>query len=129
MAKFPIGCCGYYCARCDIYIASTSSDLARKANLAVKLSKDRGKKLTADDVHCWGCWSNNRNCWGKRCFFRKCTGKKGLDFCYQCHEFPCAELKEYYQKRPDAYENLIQISKVGLDAFASDMANQLHEEE
>lgn len=121
MARSPVGSCGLYCGKCEIYIASMSSDDKRKAALAAKLSKIKGKKIAAEDVHCWGCWSNNRNCWGKRCEFRKCAADKGIDFCYQCPEFPCNDLNKFYDTQPQARDNLIQISKKGFDAFVSEM--------
>jgi len=121
MAKSPIGCCGLHCASCDIYIASTSSDDSRKADLAVKYSQIKGKKLSAEDMHCWGCWSNSRNCWGRRCEFRKCANDKGIDFCYQCREFPCQNLLLYYSDHVQARENLTQISKLGFEAYITEL--------
>ena len=129
MARSPIGCCGLHCAICEIYIASTTSDEQRKAKLAVELSQQRGKKLSPDDVHCWGCWANNRNCWGKRCNFRKCSADKGIDFCYKCMEFPCDELIAFYRENPQARENLTQISKKGFEAFVSEISSMATEEE
>jgi hypothetical protein len=129
MARSPIGSCGTHCGTCEIYIASTTGDDKRKASLAPKLSRARGKKVSPDDVHCWGCWSNNRNCWGKRCQFRKCVNDKGIDFCYQCNDFPCADLNAFYETHPQARQNLIQISKVGFDAFISDIMSRGGEEE
>ena len=129
MARSPIGCCGLHCGMCDIYIASTTSDDKRKAKLAVKLSKQLGKKLTPDNVHCWGCWANNRNCWGKRCFFRKCSDEKGLDFCYKCADYPCNELQEFYVENPGARDNLSRISKQGFEAFVSEISAMATEDE
>lgn len=123
MARSPVGSCGMYCGKCDIYVASTSSDTKLKANLAAKLSRVKGRKLGPDDIHCWGCWSNNRNCWGKKCEFRRCAMDKGIDFCYQCMEFPCHGLTEFYNSRPEARENLVRISKKGFEAFVSEMTS------
>ncbi len=129
MARSPIGCCGLHCGMCEIYIASTTSDEKRKAKLADRLSKEMGKKISPDNVHCWGCWANNRNCWGKKCNFRKCSNEKGLDFCYKCSEFPCDELVAFYEKNPDARENLTHISKRGFEFFISDILMQGTEDE
>lgn len=129
MAKSPIGCCGLHCGKCEIYIASTTSDEKRKAVLASKLSEQLGRKLTPDNVHCWGCWANNRNCWGKRCFFRKCSAEKGLDFCYKCADFPCEQLLRFYEDNPHARENLMQISKRGFEAAVADLSNIVTENE
>ena len=121
MARSPVGSCGIYCGKCRIYIASMSSDARLKSSLAAELSKTRGRKLGPDDIHCWGCWSNNRNCWGKKCEFRKCAMDKGLDFCYKCLEFPCQGLVEFYDRHPEARDNLTRISKKGFEAFVSEM--------
>jgi hypothetical protein len=129
MARSPFGCCGTQCSACEIYIASTSVDDKRKSALAAKLSKVRGKRLSPDDVHCWGCWSNNRNCWGKRCYFRKCAADKGIDYCYKCRDFPCSELSRYYQTHSQSQENLIQISKMGFEAYNSKLMSRGSEEE
>jgi len=128
MAKSPFGFCGLYCARCEIYIASTSSDLKQKAVLAEQLSEIQGKNIAPDDIHCWGCWANNRNCWGKRCHFRKCASDKGIDFCYQCQEFPCEKLVDFYEKHPEARDNLTHISKKGLEAFFAELMTKEEDE-
>jgi len=124
VAKSTIGYCGLFCASCEIYIASTTSNERHKAKLAKRLAKELDKKITADDIHCWGCHANNRNCWGKKCFFRKCADDKGIDFCYQCHEYPCEQLAEFYEKHPDARENLTQVCKIGVDSYVSELINR-----
>ncbi len=129
MARSPIGCCGLYCGMCEIYIASTTSDDKRKAVLASSLTKRLGKKIAPNNVHCWGCWSNNRNCWGKKCFYRKCAADKGIDFCYRCAEFPCDELNKFYAENPQAKENLARIGKNGFEVFVSEISSMATEDE
>jgi hypothetical protein len=123
MPGMLVGCCGRYCVKCPIYIASTTSDNKKKEELAVKYSKQLDKKISPDDIHCWGCRAGNRNCWGKKCRFRKCAGDKGVDFCYQCKEFTCPDLLNFYVEYPEAQENLNRICKIGIDAFISEMAS------
>ncbi len=122
MHKSLIGYCGIYCAKCPIYLSSTTSDYQKKAELARELSEDRGKKLSPEDIHCWGCRSANKNCWKKRCQFRKCAGDKGIEFCYQCSEYPCPELETFYETHPESQHNLTRICKVGVNAFIAEMA-------
>ena len=122
MPGVPVGYCGYYCARCPIYVACTTSDVKMQEKLARKFSREAGEKLAAEDVHCWGCRAGNRHCWGKDCEIRKCAGEKGIDFCYQCREFPCVALSRTYDKYPEARENLSRICKIGVEAFVSEMS-------
>ena len=129
MAKSPIASCGFYCTTCEIYVATTTSDILQKEELADRLSRDQGKKIAADDIHCWGCWASNRHCWGKKCFFRKCAGDKGIDFCYQCHEYPCTKLGNFYKKHPQAKENLTQISKIGIESYVSELIGREEQNE
>ncbi len=124
MPGILIGFCGQYCARCLVYIASTTSDSRKKERLAKKYSKELGKNLSADNIHCWGCRADNKNCWGKSCQFRKCAQEKGIEFCYQCREFPCPELEKYYENHPEPQQNLRRISKIGVDAFVSETASR-----
>ena len=124
MPGIPIGFCGQYCGICPVYIASTTSDIRKKEKLAKKYSKELGKKLSADNIHCWGCRADNKNCWGKGCQIRKCAQEKGIEFCYQCSEFPCPELEKYYEKYPEPQQNLRRISKIGIDAFIAETTSK-----
>jgi len=130
LARSLVGYCGVYCLECQIYISSTTSDLRVKARLAQELSKsqDQTRKqvgnISPDSIHCWGCRSNSKHCWKKRCLFKKCAADKGFDFCYQCSEFPCDELAQFYAQRPNGRDNLALISKIGTEAFISRMSGR-----
>ena len=124
MPGMIVGYCGLYCAKCLIYIASTTSDDKKKERLAKKYSRELGKKIGSEDIHCWGCRAGNRNCWGKKCQFRKCASDKGIDFCYQCSEFPCPDILSFHEKHLDAQENLNRICKIGIDAFISEKSSK-----
>ena len=122
MARSLIGACGIVCSSCPIFIATASSDMPQKELLALELSATRGKKLQPPDIACWGCRSSDRNCFSAKCFFRKCVKNKGLEFCYRCGEFPCHKLKGFYKENPSAQENLRKICKIGVEAFAAQLA-------
>ena len=124
MTKMLVGYCGRYCAECLIYIASTTSNEKQKEKLARKYSKELDKKLTADNIHCWGCRADNKNCWGKDCQFRKCADDKGMEFCYQCSEYPCPDLMKFYEKYPEAKQSLQRICKIGVDAYISEISSK-----
>lgn len=122
MARLLIGYCGAYCTSCPIFIASTSSDQKKKAQLAGQLSEEKGEKISPEDINCWGCRALSKNSWSRNCQFKKCASDKGIEFCYQCGEYSCSDLQKHYEKHPDARESLKKISKIGVDAFLSEMA-------
>jgi hypothetical protein len=80
--------CGLYCGACSVHRARTDISLAEK------LAKRLG--MAAKDVACSGCRSQKGlvsvigppACETYEC----CVEKKGLEFCYQCHDFPCLKL-------------------------------------
>lgn len=122
MARQLISYCGIYCAKCEIFIASTLSDQKKKAQLAKQLSEEKGGKITPKDISCLGCRASEKNSWTQDCQIRKCASEKGIEFCYQCEEFPCSNLQTFYKKNPGPRENLKKISKVGVDAFLSEIS-------
>ncbi len=121
MARQFISYCGIYCANCPIFIAGALSDKKKKAQLAKKLSEEMGKKITPEEISCLGCRSSTKSHWTQDCKIRKCASEKGIEFCYQCEEFPCSSLHEFYKKNQEPRENLKKISKVGVDAFLAEI--------
>jgi len=97
--------CGMNCNVCSAYLAYSRN-----------LPKKRGKIN-----HCSGCRPR-----GKECSFlkRRCgkIGKGGFEFCFECEEFPCDNLKkidERYRKNYNTsfIRNLKEIKKVGVEGF------------
>jgi hypothetical protein len=80
--------CGLYCGACPLYKAQTDRVLAEK--LAPRLG------LAVESCTCSGCRAQ------KGCVsvmgepicetYDCCVNEKGLDFCYECTDFPCSKL-------------------------------------
>ncbi|MBN1692309.1 MAG: DUF3795 domain-containing protein [Dehalococcoidales bacterium] len=112
--------CGYCCLSCAGYEHSVCDDdvviqkEAKRANLSV--DELRGS--------CAGCRPKqgrpimNMLCQTYDC----CVNKKGLDFCYQCEDFPCLKLApisgmaEVRRHNTKIY-NLLMLKKLGLDEY------------
>ena len=95
--------CGIYCGACRQYL------LWKK-----DLLEERGYK-----IGCKGCRIRN-----KRCAFirRDCSllRKKKIEFCYECNEFPCQNLKKIDSLYREKYNvnminNLKRIEKIGTE--------------
>ena len=126
--------CGrYYCALCS-YHRGTIVDAA--ADLLTFVEKIGSLKLMADAYNicdysefvkgltwlasqtepCKGCRFGGGWSWWRDCPARNCCIQKGIDFCYQCDDFPCENL----QKGPllEARKSIIdannQIRKIGI---------------
>ncbi|MFX1326307.1 MAG: DUF3795 domain-containing protein [Promethearchaeota archaeon] len=97
--------CGIYCGACRQYLL-----------LKKDLLEERGYKKG-----CKGCRIRNKNC----AFIRRdCTAlkKKELDYCYECEQFPCHNLKKIdsqYRKRwsVNLIENLKRIEEIGVEQW------------
>jgi len=97
--------CGLYCGTCRQY-------LLRKKDLLAKRGYKRG---------CEGCRVRNKKC----AFIRRDCPlllKNELEFCYECDEFPCENLKkldDLYQERysVNLIGNLKRIEEIGLEKW------------
>jgi hypothetical protein len=94
--------CGMNCAICIAHIGYHMNNSKKK-------------------VACTGCRIRNKNCAFiiKRC---KYLPKKEVEFCFECSEFPCENLKKLDKKYRTKYnmsmiENLEFIKKNGMKKF------------
>jgi hypothetical protein len=54
----------------------------------------------------------------------KCAADKNIDFCVECKEYPCAELKEFQAKMPhriELWDSLKRIKAAGYKAWYTEM--------
>lgn len=53
------------------------------------------ESLTADDIRCRGCLSDERFLHCRQCDIRNCTQEKGYTGCHECSEFPCDYIENF----------------------------------
>ena len=95
--------CGLYCGVCAIYIAHRDNNekfkerLAGlyKGNVAGKGTLPGSEQLSAKDIHCQGCLSDDLFMHCNQCDIRDCTIKKGYSGCHECDEFPCEYIDHF----------------------------------
>ncbi|MGA1870165.1 MAG: DUF3795 domain-containing protein [bacterium] len=82
--------CGLDCFNCEIYEENITEEM--KKQFALKIQKD------PEEVACKGCRPEN-GCkhLGQPCETLKCIEDKGLEFCFECEEFPCVKLQPVKQ--------------------------------
>jgi len=111
--KTLIAACGLFCPSCAIFIAS-NEDTERLERQAESLN------LTVEKTRCEGCRSQKRNANCNKCFMLKCTIEKGINFCSECRQYPCKELKNFQSIMPhriELWKDLDRIKKVGFEIF------------
>ena len=101
--------CGLFCPSCTLYIASTD-DPERLTKLALMFG------LSEEEMRCHGCSSDVRGPTCQNCKLVECATEKGVEFCAQCADYPCEDLKEFQVSRPhraDLFEDGQRIREIG----------------
>lgn len=95
--------CGLYCGVCAIHIAHRDANQKLKEKL-VNLYRGgtpgkgvlpNAENLTADDIRCQGCLSDDRFMHCQQCAIRSCTQARGYAGCHECRDFPCQHIADF----------------------------------
>ena len=95
--------CGLYCGVCAIMMAHRDHNQKLKERLATlykgevpgKGTLPNSENLSAEDIRCHGCLSDELFTHCRQCEIRACTGEKGYTGCHQCDEFPCQSIEHF----------------------------------
>jgi hypothetical protein len=88
--------CGIDCeSQCSIYSAYHSNDELKRRQLALLFFNDENRW---SEIRCDGCKGEQALCWGLTCPVKKCAIRQGIEFCIQCHSYPCPALRQRQQK-------------------------------
>jgi hypothetical protein len=111
--------CGIDCFNCEIY----------ESNVTAELQQAIGQRMQRDpkEVKCQGCRVSGCFILPKGCKARACAAAKGVEFCFECDQFPCRMLQpclDGAEKYPQNFKlyNLCRIQRVGLETWARDEA-------
>lgn len=107
-----IAVCGLNCSKCDISHASHNPEIAQQ--IADWFKKERDTEVKIKDIRCLGCKGERTKHWSPDCWILKCcVDEKGLEFCYECEEFPCERLKKWAKKSKKYGEALNRFKEMG----------------
>ena len=95
--------CGLYCGVCAIYMAHRDTNQKFKERLAALYrggvpgmgTLPNSENLSAADIRCNGCLSDDRFMHCNQCGIRACAQQKGFEGCHQCAEFPCRRIESF----------------------------------
>jgi hypothetical protein len=113
--------CGLDCSQCAIRQIPIDAKQAKEVIVWFKdmgwLKQEEGiKEAIEKKMYCKGCRSDRTDVhWTPDCFILECCiDKKGLEFCYECNEFPCKRLLEWSEqgsRYKNALKNLTNIKE------------------
>ncbi len=90
--------CGLFCPACHVFIG-TKEDPARLAMMARRFQRP------LEEMQCNGCRSEKRCFYCRdKCTMSRCAAAKGIEFCGECAEYPCKELKAFQAELPHRIE-------------------------
>ncbi len=110
--------CGLFCPACSAFIGSTEEP-ARLQTIANNF------QVPVEKVECKGCRSDKRGLYCENyCKMTRCAAEKGIDFCYQCQEYPCSDIKTFQALMPhriELWQSQDRIKEVGWERWYAEM--------
>lgn len=101
--------CGLYCEACTLFIATNEDPARLKAFAKVYNSSEEA-------IKCYGCRSDRRGPYCQICTMFDCAAERGIDFCSECEEYPCDNLKQFQSEMPhriELWKDLDRIKAAG----------------
>lgn len=116
--------CGIDCFNCEFF--HTNIDGFFSAMPAARKSAFEARGMTIDKLRCNGCREGGCTTIGGKCDTLECVKQKGVEFCYECKDFPCSKLQplaEGADKYPHNLKvfNLMSIKNRGIEAWAAEI--------
>ena len=126
--------CGIACFNCPVCVDKPSLKTAVMSGL-VKLMLFKKLDFKKRNSVCRGCRDEEGKCravgFTEPCKIYACSTKKGVEFCFQCAEFPCDHLQPYRNKSQLPHNtkmyNLCLIKKMGVEEWAQTKATEVAE--
>ncbi|MBN1202878.1 MAG: DUF3795 domain-containing protein [Anaerolineae bacterium] len=115
--------CGLYCGACPVFLATADSSPDALQALAEQMNTD------PETLRCYGCKSEKTVTWRSGCRLKACARERGLEFCIECDEYPCANLVAFTIDRQYAYHTLVLknmevIRREGVTAWLEQQAGR-----
>jgi hypothetical protein len=116
--------CGIDCFNCELFGDNITPELQER------IAQYRSEPQAS--IRCLGCRETGCLVITGECATKTCVAEKGVDFCYECGDFPCNRLHpcaERAETFPQSFKvfNLCRIKKVGLDRWAEEEAAAVRE--
>ncbi len=124
MCEKIVAPCGIDCFNCEMYKDNITPDFQERISARMGVPKEK--------ITCNGCKDGSMclllDIRGLKCKTLECVKTKGVDYCFQCNDFPCEFLMPVADnalKVPHNMKvyNLCTIKRIGLEAFCEKAAD------
>lgn len=114
--------CGIDCFNCPVFEDNLT------AEMQLDIAEKRGMK--PEQVTCKGCRVSGCFLLPNGCEAKSCIERKGVEFCFECDEFPCPMLQpalDGAELYPQNYKlfNLCRIKNVGVEKWAKEESMEI----
>ena len=109
--------CEFFCTNIDTFFATMAPE--RKAGF-------HARGMTIEKLRCNGCRHGGCTAIQGKCDTLECAKQQGVEFCFECKDFPCRKLQplaegaERYPHNLKVY-NLTTIKNRGIEAWAAEV--------
>jgi len=123
LEEWDISICGLNCAKCDIYQAAHGNDKLRD-EIVNWFREKHNKIVKPEQIICEGCRGPLDDHWSPKCKLMLCARNKGLQYCFQCEDFPCVNVNKFssddifHHRR--TIENLKRMKKIGIKGWIAE---------
>lgn len=114
--------CGIDCFNCELFEDNITPQMQQY--LA------QFKKVAPETIRCHGCRVSGCLVTPGECQTKQCVAAHGVEFCYECSEFPCQKLQpcqdgaETYPQNFKSF-NLCRMKAVGVEKWAEEESAQI----
>lgn len=118
--EWDISVCGLNCAKCDIHQASYGNEKLLRETIEW-FKKERNETIKPEQINCDGCRGSLKRHWSPECKMMLCAKNRGLQYCFQCEDFPCTILNEFSSDgiphHKQTVKNMKRMKEVGIEAW------------
>lgn len=123
LGKWSISVCSLNCAKCDMYHASHGNEKLRD-EIIEWFKKERNETIKPEQVRCEGCRGPLDAHWSSDCKMMLCAKERGLQYCFQCKDFPCTNVNEFgsdgISHHKKTVENSKRMKEIGIEAWIAE---------
>jgi hypothetical protein len=116
--KNLVSVCGLFCLSCGVYYSTQENNEENLKVIAARMN------IPLNEIRCNGCRTEIKTAFCKNCFMFECANKKDIDFCGECKEYPCTEIKDFQSKMPhraELWKSLGRIKEIGWEKWFDEM--------
>ena len=110
------GRCGIYCGACEFNKAISHPEIRAMLSKAIHVAEE--------DIYCTGCGDLDEKSYGVGCKTAVCCDIHNVQYCFDCSEYPCNDLRtmvaDPYPHHHNVIIDLERMKEVGIDSWLTE---------